>query len=1498
MRTYSLVVSLLVVISACTQSQAPGVSYQFDTADVRNSDTGFPPSDVGIDTLPGTDTADPSVFVPVPCTENNDCNSGWCVETANGKMCTTTCIDTCPKDWFCGQVTNTGTDVTYICLPRFVTLCSPCQSNAECAAAMGSTGARCLSYGDSGSFCGAECGDMGGCPDGYECVTDEDGNESAQCVRTDKVCECSWKAIKDGANTTCWATNELGSCDGARSCLNGKLSTCDAPEAVAEACDGSDNNCNGETDEGTGDAPCAKSNNFGECQGVEECTGGTLVCSAALPELEACDGTDNNCDGLTDEGFQDTDQDGVADCMSDDDDGDGVLDGKDNCPLDANSGQEDMDGDTLGDVCDPDMDGDGDPNLTDCAPTDSAIGSKNVELCNGIDDNCNTVFDEGFADLDGDSLADCVDDDDDGDGVDDTTDNCPVTANADQTDSDKDGVGNACEDDSDGDGDPDLTDCAPLNPAIFHGAKELCNGSDENCNGIVDEGYPDIDADGVANCIDLDDDGDGTPDAADNCPTDKNTDQADFDKDGQGNVCDTDDDNDGDSDALDCAPLNAKVNHSATEKCNSIDDDCNGITDDENAVGCTGFYFNEDSDGYGMALVSKCLCGPAPPYSATQPGDCNDTNSAIFPGANEVCNLKDDNCNDQVDEGAAVGCKDAWVDGDGDNFGTGNATCVCPGTPGYAPQGGDCKDGDFNINPSVMETCDTKDNNCNGLSDEENANGCKTYYQDEDNDGYGKFTAQSCLCGPSGTFSALQGGDCDDDDNERYPGNIETCDGKDNNCNGQLDEGVLKTWYVDEDKDSWGATYNQQEKCTKPVGFVAKAGDCNDFNAKINPSQGEACNDIDDDCDGQIDNGLQKKTSYKDNDGDGYASKNATSLVKCNVPVGWALPQDPDGNGAFNWDCDDSDVTVHPAADSICGDGKDNNCDGYVDRLCYSACDGSWPFQQAHSQSGSVRAVDLDGDGNFEITVSHNFGFAVLKTDGSAILDHSEPVHNYARRPPVFADIDTYDIHGAARQSLEILTGNGSFARFYRYDPNSQTLELIENTDVSVYDASQFLAYDIDFDGVPEFATTTWCNEPVAARFFRFDRDTNTIVHVNDIVDTDGKCNYTNERVLTDLDGDGITEFVHGSGYSSQTSPNYWSGHIFAKKFTDITTLETADWCAGGCFNTDIQNLFGARVRSLFRVGNEFRAQVNYFATNTPQEKNVITTRWWRFGLAGNLLEGPTTSSNTIWENVTDINDDGVFDTTSWVRWPGLFDVNGDGFPDRLRHSGSNLLVDLWDDNKKTFIGQSASQLSISNKTIGLEAIWDINGDGRLNVLSRDSIGRVYCHQLGEDTWNKLSSLPPHNTNAYRTGQWDNYEPNDGADTTGDGIPDRISRIPSALTSQGHFYSYLSHPNDEDFHLIDTSWGGNICMRSPKNRVYTMHVYSYFDKWDNTTKAPVKDGKADGLVWENTSNANNKCFYGNKVAPFRHGEYRFVVGIKSKTGDHSAFWPYWIHASK
>jgi len=170
----------------------------------------------------------------------------------------------------------------------------------------------------------------------------------------------------------------------------------------------------------------------------------------------------------------------------------------------------------------------------------------------------------------------------------------------------------------------------------------------------------------------------------------------------------------------------------------------------------------------------------------------------------------------------------------------------------------DCNDNNPNIHPGGAETCDGKDNDCDGITDEPDAIGCTVYYFDADRDGYGRAADSKCLCGPTGFYTAAEPNDCDDGNPNVYPGAEETCDGVDNDCNGIVDElGATNCtiYYYDEDADSYGLADVSLCLCNPFDLFTARrAGDCNDSDAQINPGRVEACNDgRDNDCDGLVD---------------------------------------------------------------------------------------------------------------------------------------------------------------------------------------------------------------------------------------------------------------------------------------------------------------------------------------------------------------------------------------------------------------------------------------------------------------------------------------------------------------------------------------------------------------------------------------------------------------------------------------------------------------------
>ncbi len=227
------------------------------------------------------------------------------------------------------------------------------------------------------------------------------------------------------------------------------------------------------------------------------------------------------------------------------------------------------------------------------------------------------------------------------------------------------------------------------------------------------------------------------------------------------------------------------------EICDDIDNDCNGQTDEDGAVGCVPFYPDTDGDGFGIG-EGQCLCNDPGPGYASQGGDCNDLVTAVKPGAQEICDNQDNDCNGQTDESGAKGCKVFYKDKDGDKYGdVDDSACLCPGKKGsdWLEQGGDCDDSNKSVHPGVTELCNDIDDNCNSKTDEEGADGCKLFYVDADGDTYGPTASGKCLCKANKLYASDQPGDCDDSNAKANPTQLEICNGTDDDCNGQTDDG-------------------------------------------------------------------------------------------------------------------------------------------------------------------------------------------------------------------------------------------------------------------------------------------------------------------------------------------------------------------------------------------------------------------------------------------------------------------------------------------------------------------------------------------------------------------------------------------------------------------------------------------------------------------------------------------------------------------------------------
>ena len=359
----------------------------------------------------------------------------------------------------------------------------------------------------------------------------------------------------------------------------------------------------------------------------------------------------------------------------------------------------------------------------------------------------------------------------------------------------------------------------------------------------------------------------------------------------------------------DCDDTRASINPGAAELCDGVDQNCNGQVD-EGAV--PNWYQDSDGDGYGNAAVVVATCTAPSGYVASST-DCNDTNSGINPGAAELCDGIDQNCNTQIDEGA----KRPWFrDADNDGFGTStNQVQACTAPAGYVSNNTDCNDNNAQINPAIPEVCDGVDQNCNGQADEGTL---LIFYADGDQDGYGSSSQTVSACtAPSGYVS--QSGDCNPNNGTIYPGAQEYCNGVDDDCDGSVDEGVSSLWYADDDGDTYGDPTTTTSACSQPSGYVGRTGDCDDNNASVNSGAAESCNGIDDDCDGQVDDGVGG-VFYADEDGDTYGDADS-SVVGCVAPQGYV---------GDNTDCNDLDEDINPGAADFCNE-VDDDCDGDVD---------------------------------------------------------------------------------------------------------------------------------------------------------------------------------------------------------------------------------------------------------------------------------------------------------------------------------------------------------------------------------------------------------------------------------------------------------------------------------------------------------------------------------------------------------------------------------------
>ncbi|MFN7130733.1 MAG: putative metal-binding motif-containing protein, partial [Myxococcales bacterium] len=474
----------------------------------------------------------------------------------------------------------------------------------------------------------------------------------------DNDCDGDATELIDGvrANAAC-STGLQGECAaGRRTCSSGSVICAQQTQASAEVCDGKDNDCNGAADDGIGTATCG----VGACQRtVERCVNGqTQTCTPGQPTAEVCNGADDDCNGQTDDGLG-TATCGVGECLrtvqrcvngqtqscvpgtptTE------ICDGKDN---NCNGTNDDVTPATL--TCGVGACARTVPACSNNANNTCTPGTPGVESCNGVDDDCNGAVDDNIAPAScstgkqgicaagltacNNGLSSCQQQsqpqteicgnnlDDDCNGVVDNGCGC--------VDVDNDGV-TTCQ-----------GDCNDNDGAIKPGAIERCDGKDNDCDGAIDEGF-DADGDGYTTC--------GTVPSGGIDPRriDCNDNDATM---NPGKTCDC---------AANCTT--SPPSGISTGQGDGKDNNCNGVVDE--TCGCS--TADSDRDGF-----SQCT------------GDCNDSDKTVYPGAPELCDGKNNDCNAQTIENCDVGqpcgfstnddkCKDRLICAS--DVATGRQTC-------------------------------------------------------------------------------------------------------------------------------------------------------------------------------------------------------------------------------------------------------------------------------------------------------------------------------------------------------------------------------------------------------------------------------------------------------------------------------------------------------------------------------------------------------------------------------------------------------------------------------------------------------------------------------------------------------------------------------------------------------------------------------------------------------------------------------------------------------
>lgn len=743
--------------------------------------------------------------------------------------------------------------------------------------------------------------------------------------------------------------------------------------------------------------------------------------------------------------------------------------------------------------------------------------------------------------------------------------------------------------------------------------------------------------------------------------------------------------------------------------------------------------------------------------------DCDDEDASVFPGADELCDGIDNDCDDIVDNEPVNG-ETYYVDADGDGYGGASATTACDPDSGYVLNSDDCNDNAAEAYPGGTELCDGLDNDCNNLIDD-GAGDVNTYYADLDGDGYGNPDTSLEACAAPSNY-VTDNTDCDDTTASLNPDT---------------------RWYQDQDEDGFGSPLFFETGCDQPKGSVDNYDDCNDEDAETypgaaaedpkacmvdadgdgfgdqypapgvdagtdcldsdrnvypgsvaedskacmidsdldgfgddNPPEGvdagtdcddddsasypgadEYCNRTDNDCNGIRDDdyALDAVTWYTDGDGDGYGDPKGSTVISCDEPSGYSDNTE---------DCNDGESTVNPDALEDCTDGLDNDCNGSVDDVCtYDNNDADVTIGgfDSYSYSGMAYAAgDIDGNGYNDLIVG---AYADSSYKGSASV--------------VFGPISAgdYDISSVGGLTFEGVSSSG----YVGYTIDSA---------------------DYDGDGYDDFAIAgyydSYVNSYAGAVYVMYgplssgsfdSNDADAVIYGANSYDYVGYYSMTHY----DADDDGVDELVVGSyGYDVRSGPSttYSVGLVGVYDSPlGLIANDSADYVFMG------QDSYDYVGYSIGDIGDVDDDGYNDFAYGEPGD-SVVYMMYGPFS-AGSY---DSSSADVVFQGST--SSSGAYYAGSDMAGG---DFDGDGYSDVVIGTMYDYGSSTYNGSVTVFSGPVSGTVNISSDYTF--KFYDAN---TYNYLGSSYYGSITVGDLDEDGLDDLFVTNMYNDDAYSYG--------------------------------------------------------------------------------------------------------------------------------------------------